>query len=599
MGSTERRLSSITVNAESEDDGFDDLLSSIGFGRWQAISVVVVLIIAALLPVQMVGMTLIAPPIPFRCYGGSFSTAENQSALTVDDKLREILELGKLNKTEFDERCLPASEQDEDSMWLHQPKNSIITGMKSCPIIEYDSSIFSSSVVSDFHLVCEEFHMQAFYQIMYTVGGALGSAIGGQIGDRFGRRRAVQLGAVLYLGGILAIAFVPLYEVVLMMRVILGFANTSMLVTGWNMVIEGSPATARTLTGMLMGLPFSIFIMLLAGVGYFIRTWQNLLLACSAPVFFLIPLSFIVDESPRWLLQQNRSKEAYAILQKAVRLNKAKIKGDLSTIVDKIAQRNRGKHPDSLVMPASTFATCMNGLHEMMEYFRSPGMRIILIVTPIIWFFQSFVYLGLAINANNFSSNDPFLYVALTGVMDCGSILLSTPATPFLGRRVMIGTELFTGGVLLLVELVVPDEYSWVKWVLVMIGFLLVAGAFQVNFVYAPELFPTLARTRGFAFVNLVGNVGFMCAPLITTNLAKISRWAPGVVFGCSGILISLLVPLLPETNKKPLPENLQDVEDRWRESKFKYKSRATGSENLAYTHDGERDLSSVRNGSF
>ena len=42
--------------------------------------------------------------------------------------------------------------------------------------------------------------------------------------------------------------------------------------------------------------------------------------------------------------------------------------------------------------------------------------------------------------------------------------------------------------------------------------------------MYAPELFPTQARTRGFAFVNTVGNIGFMCAPLITTNLVSQPR---------------------------------------------------------------------------
>ncbi|KAK7071327.1 hypothetical protein SK128_003951, partial [Halocaridina rubra] len=39
--------------------------------------------------------------------------------------------------------------------------------------------------------------------------------------------------------------------------------------------------------------------------------------------------------------------------------------------------------------------------------------------------------------------------------------------------------------------------------------------------------------------------------------------WAVGVAFGSSGILGGLLVPLLPETRNKPLPETLQDVEDR------------------------------------
>lgn len=54
-------------------------------------------------------------------------------------------------------------------------------------------------------------------------------------------------------------------------------------------------------------------------------------------------------------------------------------------------------------------------------------------------------------------SDNPFLYVGLTGAMDGCSILLSTPATPFLGRRVMIGVEFLVGGILLLLELIVPD----------------------------------------------------------------------------------------------------------------------------------------------
>ena len=55
-------------------------------------------------------------------------------------------------------------------------------------------------------------------------------------------------------------------------------------------------------------------------------------------------------------------------------------------------------------------------------------------------------------------------------------------------------------------------------------------------------------------------------------------------------------MPLLPETKKKPLPENLRDVDARWREGKFKKKSKATGVENLAYTHSGGDDLSSMKN---
>ncbi|XP_050703250.1 solute carrier family 22 member 6-like [Eriocheir sinensis] len=213
-------------------------------------------------------------------------------------------------------------------------------------------------------------------------------------------------------------------------------------------------------------------------------------------------------------------------------------------------------------------SNCKFSLQQLAEYYRSPGMRIILLFTPLI-------------------CDNPFMYVGLTGLMDGCSILMSTPATPFLGRRVMIGVEFLAGGILILLELIIPDDYPWVKWVLVMVGFLLVAGAFQVNFIYAPELFPTQARARGFALVNTVGSIGFMFSPLITTIFASFSPWAPGLVFGCSGILASMLVLPLPETNKKPLPETLQDVDERYWEDRIKSKkSKAGGIDNLSYKHD-------------
>lgn len=71
---------------------------------------------------------------------------------------------------------------------------------------------------------------------------------------------------------------------------------------------------------------------------------------------------------------------------------------------------------------------------------------------------------------------------------------------------------------------------------------------------------------------------------LVLIFQAKHSEWFPGVVFGCSGILASLLVTMLPETNKKPLPETLLDVDIRYREGKRK--SKPSGIDNLAYKHD-------------
>nr|XP_027232346.1 solute carrier family 22 member 6-like [Penaeus vannamei] len=131
-------------------------------------------------------------------------------------------------------------------------------------------------------------------------------------------------------------------------------------------------------------------------------------------------------------------------------------------------------------------------------------------------------------------------------------------------------------------------DFSWLKWIFVMGGFFLIAGSLQVNYMYAPELFPTESRARGFAFVQLAGNVGAACAPLVTDVVSQYAWWAAGATFGCAGIVGSFLLPFLPETRNQPLPETLEDVQKRGRKNKKKREDAGHGAENAAYVAEGE-----------
>lgn len=69
----------------------------------------------------------------------------------------------------------------------------------------------------------------------------------------------------------------------------------------------------------------------------------------------------------------------------------------------------------------------------------------------------------------------------------------------------------------------------------------------QVNFIYAPELFPTQARARGFALVNTVGSIGFMFSPLITTIFVSppCIYSSPFYALWCQSFLMSISTPVL------------------------------------------------------
>ncbi|XP_064088941.1 solute carrier family 22 member 20-like isoform X2 [Macrobrachium nipponense] len=537
----------------SGQDGFDHLLTAVGFGKWQIPSLLVTVLAMSQFSVQLLGSPLLSAPLPFRCFADP--TEYINSNISMEG-----------SSAYYNSECLsPSNISTTEPLEInvtHLYPDQHLTNILSCPIVEYDRSTFTSTIISQWDLVCERAALRPIFQTLFTLGGILGSLVGGYVGDRWGRKRAVQIGCIVNILVVAGMFFTPLYAVVMILRLVAGCTVMGMLVPAWSLVLESTPAKLRSRVGMLLGLPFSASTMGMALLGYFIRTWKYLLLACASPVLILLPLSFITDESPRWLLQKGHADEASSILQKALRVNKVRLSTPLNITIDKLIQ-TIDNEAESAEERVSLITPIQEALRQVCSYLRSPAMRIIILVTPVIWFLQSCLYLGVVINANNFTSTDPFLYLALSGVMEGSAILIITPLTTKIGRRIMVWAGLALGGLLLLLELLVPYKYYWAKWVLVMVGFLLVAGSYQVNYMYAPELFPTEARARGFAFVTVMGSIGFSCAPLITDVLSQHSSWAVGVTFGSSGILGGLLVPLLPETRNTPLPETLQDVEDR------------------------------------
>ncbi|KAK7084541.1 hypothetical protein SK128_016573 [Halocaridina rubra] len=546
----------------SENDSFDELLTTIGFGPWQAIIVLTTVMIGCQLPVQIVGATLLSGPMDFHC-------SHEPSTEDSDLKYRDIG-----NGTYFNNTCLYAENSNVgDDIPNSQVKgmNGSLTGLTSCPYIEYDTSIYSSTVISQWHLVCEQENLVPLFQMMYNIGGLFGCTLGGHIGDRFGRKRAIIIGSIFNMIAVVFMAFVPLYSVVLAMRLLVGCTDNLMLIPAWSLVLECTPSRHRSIVGMLLGLPYSTGAIIFGGISYMIRDWQYLLLICSSPILLILPLALYIDESPSWLIQQGRAEEATQALNKAANRNKAKLSTPVSSRVKELVEDAASSNAMSTQTTKSSSAFGDN-LREVKRYLTSPAMRIILLTTPVLWFTQACVYLSVVINANNFTSTDPFLYMVLTGVMDASAILLSTPLATHFGRKVLIFGGMFIGAILFLLDLFIRVDYYWAKWILVMAGFLLVGAAFQLNYVYSPELFPTSARTRGFAFLNVIGQVGFTCAPLVTNFLAKYTWWAAGTFFGCAGILASLMIPFLPETRNKALPETLQDVEDRRNNSKKRKK---------------------------
>lgn len=543
-------------------DTLEKALAEVGYGRWQIPVVIITVMVHMLAPVHLIGSTLLNAQPDFRCRAVSqvvnFTTSTPNFVLRPEDNFRpNITDLEDF----YNNECRASTSSSTSSSSPTPEWRS--TGLASCPEILQDDSTFSSTVSMEWQLVCEQSWLRPLFQMAYSVGSMVGSTGGGHVSDRYGRKRAIQIACGINLAAIVGMLFLPWYPGVLAARVLSGCSIGCMILPVFSLALETTPSRHRTLAGMLLGTSFSAAVVLFAGVGFFVRTWRWLLLAGSLPLLVVLPLAFLVAESPRWLSQQGRGHEAAVILGHAATRNRVQLSSALTSALRDLQEEVKEKPQRSQAADMTYGERARAKIHQGLVYLRFPSLRRIILATTGIWYLQGILYLGIILNANNFTSNDPYIYVAMSGTMDLMAILLATPLNMRMGRRFIVGTALLVAGILLLVDLAVPDELWWVRWLLVMTSLLLIAAAFQVNFMYVPELYPTVIRSRGFALASLAGSFGFLTAPFITDVLAQKAWWAVGATFGSAGILGSLLVPLLPETNNMPLPDTLEDVERR------------------------------------
>ncbi|XP_076049375.1 solute carrier family 22 member 20-like [Oratosquilla oratoria] len=461
------------------------------------------------------------------------------------------------------------TQKSPNASWGVALPDEVDDGGRGCPYgYEYDTSVFTSTVASEWNLVCDRNVLQPLFQMVASSGTIVANLISGSVADFYGRRVPINIGAILNVASAIIIIFSGHYWIALVGRFLFGFSTGFVIWPTFNMAIEETPPKYRSLMGMLLGIPFSVWVVAMSGVAYLIRDWRNLQAAVSAPVLLFIPCLLFLDESPRWLMQNDRREEAVRVLQKAARLHKAEIPspGAIKALADEMFQATKKRK----LSPNTPSVNWMVDLKQgILQFVRTPAMRTITLLMPIVWFMQNLSYTGILLNANNFSSENPFVYVAMNSAIEILAILLFTPLTFRFGRRIVTTLGFLLAGLCLLAVVFIPEgDFSRFKLYQLQspqlevysihchnstahrTRYLQICGFFsgylllwdsqlppvssrrnhkrsslsshfdqQVNLVYISELFPTTLRGRGVSLCTLVGDLGMLVAPFIVKFL--------------------------------------------------------------------------------
>ncbi|XP_077403600.1 solute carrier family 22 member 6 [Vanacampus margaritifer] len=427
----------------------------------------------------------------------------------------------------------------------------------------YNMTGMTSSIIAEWDLVCDLRSLKQMGQTVYMGGVLVGSIVLGSLADRFGRRILLIISHLLMAVAGTCATFSTSFPMFCLCRFGCGMALSGLGLNTFSLIVEWIPTRVRTGVGTLTGYCYTLGQLLLAANAYFIRDWRWLTLAVSSPFYVFFIYSWWFHESSRWLVLSQNYDKAIENLKSVAKINGRREEGDKIDI--KMVQESMKKE-----------MSCSQGSYTVLDLFRTPTMRSMTICLSAVWLSTSFAYYGLAMDLQKFGV-DFYLIQVIFGAVDIPAKVVITVTMSFIGRRPSQSGALILAGITVLINLMVPYDHQTLRTSLAVVGKGCLAASFNCCYLYSGELFPTIIRQNGMGWVSMMARVGAMVAPMVLLSGDYIP-WLPGLIYGGAPIISGVAAIFLPETLGSPLPDTIQDVEDRGsgRVSKMPPKEAAT-----------------------
>ncbi|APM37883.1 MFS transporter [Clostridium kluyveri] len=332
-----------------------------------------------------------------------------------------------------------------------------------------------------------------------AVGMAIGAAVAGMAADRWGRRTVVTFTLVLYGLASAVSGLAPNFTVLLFLRFLTGLGLGGELPAASTLVSEFSPAKARGRMVVLLESFWAWGWIAAALIAYLlipVYGWRIGFFLGGIPALYAAYLRRNIPESPRYLEQKGRFKEADEIVSKME--HQAGINTSEVAIDDQI----KGK------ISVTTLSDLWNK-----TYFRRT------FVLWILWLGINFGYYGFVLwtptllVGKGFSLVKGFQFILIMSIAQLPGYYSASYLIEKIGRKpvlvvYLIGTALSSYLFGQAVSVTTVLAFGCLLYFFSL-------GAWGAVYAYTPEVYPTSVRGSGVGWAAAIGRIGAIAAPYI------------------------------------------------------------------------------------
>uniref|UniRef100_A0A8R1I8B1 MFS domain-containing protein n=1 Tax=Caenorhabditis japonica TaxID=281687 RepID=A0A8R1I8B1_CAEJA len=390
--------------------------------------------------------------------------------------------------------------------------------------------------------------IRATVQSLYFIGQMVGSFTCGVMADKIGRKKVIFLCLVLQVTCALSLIVAPTWWLYAILKAGTGFTQPGIYGVAVVLGIELVGKQYRSFIAVIANVFGVIGGVALAVLAYFIVDYRLLHASIAIPSLIFITYWWIIHESARWLVSQEKYKEANVVLYATASMNKKTVPTDWTSQMEKKMDVTATKKKD-------TFG--------VVDLVRTPQMRKRTVANFIMWPVTTMMYYGLTMRSD-VGGGSLFVTFITSQLMELPAVIIVALLIDRLGRKIMYSGSIFTAGVLLLANWMthdyIPSQYAVI---MLMVAKCAVSTAYTVMYTYTSELFPTVIRNTAVGCCSTIARFGAITASFIAFFLVdRYGRIVMIIPFTILALLASVVsFVMLPETNNKTLPDSISEVE--------------------------------------